>query len=334
MDKLPQKEKREQRAVPPFLFLSDILARYGTFEVISTVAHGDGNAEAGTVRGAQISFCCFLASKLQGAEILLFDVHDLNLVSGLELEEVISFLQNPGNGDKSKIAAEKGRDYCLDSEATMQAIDSICKSASIRPVNAGASAKQGGKLFTLVRDVVPVKGDIVDDWSGQDIELFGLKRLCLKLAEGRLSFERDKQLKEYAQSSKILAKRYVQRELKPGATSPSTAHTKSSNYVYFIGKFNRVGSPALWFDTADLDWPVIGSNEKYGIWQARINAMYKKSGKSKTDLCIELADLLHSEKGMLDKSPKISAQTIFRRTKDPGSRTAGGSKPKSQRRTK
>jgi hypothetical protein len=160
-----------------------------------------------------------------------------------------------------------------------------------------------------------------------------LNRLYVKLAEGRVSSEREKKLNESPHSSGILGKRFGERELKPGATSLSTTGS-FGGYVYFNGKFNRAGSPALWFDTADLAWPDIGSNEKYGIWQARLNEMYKRSRKSKTELCIELADLLQSEKRVTDKSKKISAASIFRQTKDPGNRGPGGSKPKNQSRTK
>jgi hypothetical protein len=133
---------KKKTAAPPFLFLSDILAHYGCFEVHSDVGNTDSDQTDAPARKSQISFCSFLGSRLQLAEILLFDVHDLHLISGRELQEVIAFLQSPGNGGKSSIALEDGRDYCLDAETALRAVDSIRRSSSSRPRSTGASAKK------------------------------------------------------------------------------------------------------------------------------------------------------------------------------------------------
>lgn len=334
MDKLPKTDQRRQSAIPPVVFLSDVLAHYGSFEVETDGDHEVGQAVVGSVRSEKIGFCCFLASRLKRAEILLFDVHDLNLISGLELEEIITFLQNPGKDHKYRTAIQRGRDYCVEGEATIHAINSIRKTASIRVVNKGISAEYGGKFLTLVRSIEPEKCGVVGDWCGKELELFSLERLRLKVAAGRLAaMSESDHARKIGRYTNLLVNQRPQLELKPGATELSPTYFSSDDYFYFTGKFNREGLPALWFDTADLEWPVIGTkeNERHAMWKVRIKEMYKKSGKSHTDLCIELAKTLHDEKGLRDKTAAVSAATIQRITTDPGGRNRGGSKPKSLR---
>lgn len=332
MGKLAKIKQSHQGAIPPFAFLSDVLLRYGSLEVRFQGNSAQGNLDEG--------FYSLLARKFNEREIPLFDVHTLKLVSGRELDEVISFLQNPENVNSTRIAFESGRDYCMDWEATMRVLNDISKITSTLSENTGTARIKSVNSYTLVRNSDP-KETVYDanwleeNWIDAEIEQFGFERLRLMLAKGREVIERKKINEERLKSTGMGMKPQEQKELKPGVTSQSSEIY--SSYANFTGKFNRDGMSALWFDTANIEWPAIGSDgdKKYSMWQTRLNEMYKKTpGKTKTELCKELAANLHAEKRISDKSKKISAATIFRRTKDPGMRKRGGSLPRSQRKTK
>lgn len=250
--------REEHARIPPLIFLSDILARYASCDVMSQAetARADGALKG----GVYTSFGSFLANKVTASEILLFDVYTLKLIVGLELEEVIQYLGSLGTTTATGIGMESGRDYCVDAEHAIQLISSICSTARFTGTRKVAGDGLGSNSLASSRPNKVGKGEVVDDWSGQDKEHYSWELLHVKVAEGRLAVHRAQNLeKEFGKRlSGGPAARNRESALVAGATSSLKKRSWSDSYVYFIGKFNRNGFPAVWFDTAVTGWPVIG----------------------------------------------------------------------------
>lgn len=279
---------------------------------------------------SQISFGEFLADEVEKFEICLFDVHDLSVISGLELDEVIQYLRNLGKPVADSIAIETGRDYCLDGQKIVQAVGSIKTTLPSSTTSIRRTPTGGAKSSLIKMEVEPKKNENIDEWTGEN-EPLSFEFLQLKLVQGRMAAKRDK---EYgAPSGKgpaaQAAKRAAKRGLPMGAISQSDSFVTGGNSIYFTGKFNRAGRPALWLEASPTPPPqkVKALSEKKAFLQGHLDEMYRREpSKSHTKLCDDLAMKLNVERGP-HKRP-FMAVTIRRITDDPGHRSKGGSKPK------
>jgi hypothetical protein len=263
----------------------------------------------------------------------LFDVHALTLMSGLELEEVLQFLRNVGKQGAYTIAIETGRDYCLDREKTLQAVGAINPPLLVKKQKVSSPS---AKSTFIKMEAEPKKDADVDGWGGEKA-LLSLEFLQLKLAAGRMAAKREREFAGPSANGPAAhaRKQAAKRGLPPGAISPSDRFSASCcDSIYYTGKFNREGRPALWLETSVTPPPrkVKELSKNSDMLQKRLDEMYRRDRtKTHTTLCIDLAKQLNDERGQTEK--QATAETIRRITNIPGIRGPGGSKPRQLRST-
>lgn len=316
-------------AVPPFIFLSDVLHEYGFGQVrlMTSPENGSGDVES------ELSFSAFLACEIEKYEICLFDVHSLKLVSGPELKEVLQFLKNLGDADTRSIAIESGRDYCLDRQKTIQVVSLIDCSMSTSVINKRKAHWREATSAVIKREAEPLKNATVSEWAGPK-EPLSLEFLQLMLAEGRIEAKREK---DYCATpgggpAAKAAKRASAQNLPVGAVSPSDKPFIEDNSIYFSGKFNRQGLPALWMEfPEDKRARSRQLMERDDDWQNKLKDMFlldKAKGieRTHTELCIELAKVLNASRGLRGK--EVNPSTIRTNTLNPSGKGPGGRYPK------
>lgn len=183
-----------QGTIAPFIFLSNVLRDYGSCRVRLKRSPENMN---GVEIESQISFGEFLADEVEKFEICLFDVHDLSVISGLELDEVIQYLRNLGKPVADSIAIETGRDYCLDGQKIVQAVGSIKTTLPSSTTSIRRTPTGGAKSSLIKMGVEPKKNENIDEWTGVN-EPLSFEFLQLKLVQGRMAAKREK---EYGASS-------------------------------------------------------------------------------------------------------------------------------------
>jgi hypothetical protein len=312
----------------PFIFLSDVLQEYGPCRVL--LKSNQENMNGAEVE-VEISFGEFLAREVENFAICIFDVHDLSLISGLELGEVLQFLKNLGKPGANSISLETGRDYCLDCQKTIQAVSLMNSTLLSSTVRKPKATSRSVKSTFIRMEVEPQKEQIVDEWAGE-IEPLGLEFLQLKLVQGRMAAKREKEYGAHTGSGPAAqaAKRASMRGLSSGAISQTDNFFTRGNSVYFTGKFNRNGYPALWLDSSPNPSPppkAKALSELRANLQNHLDEMFRREPeKSHTTLCDDLAKKLNESRGQGQRPFK--GVTIRRITDDPGHRPKGGSKPK------
>lgn len=318
-----------QRAVPPFIFLSDVLQDYGASKVPMAGAGEDSQMPHGVSQQNFCDFGDFLAAKLESSEILLFDVHTLALISGLEMGEVVQYLRNRGSLEPADIGIANGRDYYLDGERAMQAISLSNVPTATPPTGIKKIPKLNADLLVAKRASGAIKGELVDDW-GAEREQISVEFMQSKLAEARAAAKRQQK------SPSILAARAARkptRLLPAGAMAMLKKPNDYYDYFYSESKFNRSGLPALSLEDAMPKLPVSAQwlIDRTAEWQRLLNDMHLADGeKSHTQLCDELAYRLYAKRG-LRETKVVTSSTIRRLTKPPGNTKPGGSKPKKSR---
>lgn len=315
-----------QRATPPFIFLSDVLQDYGSCKFRSDETAVDPQHYGDASKQVAVTLGGYLADKIEKTEVLLFDVHSLKLISGLELKEVLEYLRRLGQSNATDIGIEHGRDYCLDGERAMQAIWQVIGNTPPRRSGKRKLSVLSAKPLTPASEADPRREDKIECW-GFETEYFSVEAMQLKLAEARVVARREK-----AYPSPLAARASANKKvhaLPPGATVPSQKFAGQGTYFYSIETFNREGLPALSLDAAVLTRPPRPSekNERNAKWQSLLKSMYLlDKEKSHTALCEKLAIRLNNDRGRGDG--EVTAATIRRNTEDPGKRSVGGSKPR------
>ena len=317
-------------AVTPFIFLSDVLHEYGFGQVRLKTSPENGS---GVDVESELSFSAFLACEIEKYEICLFDVHSLKLVSGSELKEVLQFLKNLGDADTRSIAIESGRDYCLDRQKTIQVVRLIDCSMSTSVINKRKAHWREAASAVIKREAEPLKNATVSEWADPE-EPLSLEFLQLKLAEGRIAAKREKDycaIPGGGPAAKA-AKRASVQDLPVGAVSPSDNRFIVDDAVYFAGKFNRKGLPALWMEfPEDKRARSRQLMERDDDWQNKLKEMFllhKAKGieRTHTELCIELAKVLNASRGLRGK--EVNPSTIRTNTLNPSGKGPGGRYPK------
>jgi hypothetical protein len=274
-----------QRAVPPFIFLSDVLQDYGASKVPKAGAWEDSQTPHGVSQQNFFDFGNFLAAKLESSEILLFDVHTLKLIPDLEMQEVLHYLRSRGSSEPADIGIENGRDYCLDGEKTMQAISQCNVTKPTRQARSKKISKPNANDSIVNLESGATKGTTLDDW-GADRELISVEFMQLRLTEARAAVKRQQK------SSSILAARAAARksarQMPVGATALSKKPNDYFDHFYSASRFNRSGLPALSLDAATPKAPGGGQGltERNAEWQRRLKDMYlADKEKSHVELC-------------------------------------------------
>lgn len=314
----------------PFIFLSDVLQEYSVGRVR---LKSNPDLKGGEVVESEIRFSAFLAGEIEKYEICLFDVHSLTLVSGPELEEVIQFLKNLGKPDTRSIAIESGRDYCLDRQKTIQAVSLIDCSMSISVINKQKALWREATSDVIKRLAEPEKNVVINEWAGPK-EPLSMELLQLRLAEGRMAAKREKDscVSPGTGPAANAAKRVSAQGLPLGAVSPSANPFIEDNSMYFSGKFNRKGLPALWMEfPEDKRARSRKLMERNDDWQNKLREMYlldrsKGLERTHTELCFELAKALNASRRLREK--EVNPSTIRTNTKNPSRKGPGGSRPK------
>ncbi len=318
--------RNQQGTVPPLIYLSEVLQDYGNCEVPIECAGEITPSIRNHSDSPSTKFECFLANKIECADIILFDVHSLDVIRGGELREILQYLRNRRGSMPTDIGIENGRDYYLDRERAMQAISETNAFGSKTNSYKGKASQKNAYVAVVSSAYGPLRSQ---DWDIDRVHISN-DEVMLRIANARvrakgLIVPTGLALRKLAAS--------LERPLPAGAKELSKQPNEFYEFFYMSGKFNRMGLPALSLGAAITkeNNGAIRANERHVIWQSRLNDLYlANKNKSHTALCEELAELLYDERRLRD-SKKVSSSTIRRSTTDPGKRKPGGSKPKAVR---